>query len=55
MNSKQTPQDCDTELCCKATGSLNEEVVEELKQEDKALASLLEKKEQESNEDQDNS
>jgi hypothetical protein len=45
------PLECDVELCCKATGELKLEVIKELDQPDKSLASLVEEKE--TDEDQD--
>lgn len=47
------PLECDIELCCKATGELQLEVKKELDSADKALASLLEQKEKEADEDKD--
>ena len=52
MNCKNEPQECEAKLCCKATASLDLQVEEEKKAEDKSLAQLLEEKAQD--EDQNN-
>lgn len=39
------PLTCDVELCCKATGELKLEVIKELEEPDKSLASLIEERE----------
>lgn len=57
MNKKEQPQGCETKLCCRATGELSLEVAKELEltdpKLDKALSSLLEKEEEETDEDED--
>lgn len=47
MNKKEQPQECDAELCCKATAELKLQVAKELEEkEDKALAILFKKQEE---------
>lgn len=41
MKKKEDVQECDVELCCKATGQLKLQVQKELAEEDKPLAELL--------------
>ena len=53
MNSKKEPQDCEVDLCCKATAELKLEISKELEQDDKALGVLLKPKEKEPDENQD--
>lgn len=51
MSSKDKPQQCQSRLCCKATANLNQQAEEEKLVEDKSLAELLSKKEQNENQD----
>jgi len=46
---KKTPQTCSSELCCKATASLECEIEQELTAPDKSLADLLDSEEDEQN------
>ena len=43
----QDPVQCDVELCCKATGEVKVQVVEDLQKPDRSLAELLEKRDDE--------
>lgn len=40
-NNKQQAKQCKSELCCKATASLKEQVDAELKEKDKSLKGIL--------------
>lgn len=50
---KSKPLQCEAELVTKATAELKAQVAKELKQQNRALAALLDEKESESDEDQD--
>ena len=45
--NKEQPQKCELNLCCKATAQLKAEVVDDLMKDDKSLAELLEKEQNE--------
>jgi len=45
--NKEQPQKCESKMCCKATAQLRAEVVDELMKDDKSLAELLEKEQDE--------
>jgi len=49
--NKEQPQKCKSKMCCKATAQLNAEVVDELLKDDKSLGELLDKKEQDEDQD----
>jgi len=51
VTNKNKPQECKSEMHCKATASLKKEVEEELIRQDASLQDLLAKKEEDENKD----